>query len=90
MVDGKPGRVFLDQDEGRAVDRGGILDAESLGDGADEVRLAGAERADEADDGTREEQRPEPPAERLGAVEVGDVDRALHGNRRGARSQGRE
>ena len=77
MVDRQAGRVFLDQHERGAIHGGGVRNAQPLGDGSRQVRLAGAELADERDHRAGKEQLPEPPAEGLGRGEVGDVDSAV-------------
>src|SRR6202012_2895793 len=55
MVDRQPGIVLLDQDEGGTAHGPAVGDVKALGDGADQMRLAGAKRADQGDDGTRKE-----------------------------------
>ncbi len=80
VVDGKAAGVFVHQDEGGA---GGLVggDAEGGGDGLDEARFAGAERADEGDGSSRREGGGEGGAEALGLLFVaGEEGERLHGN----------
>ena len=72
VEDRQPGRVFVDERERRARDRRRVGDAETLGDGSRKVRLPGPERADQGDDGVREQQPAEPAAEGFGRSEIGE------------------
>jgi hypothetical protein len=70
VVDRQPGRVLLDEHEGGAADRPAVGEAEPLRHGPRQLRLAGAERADQGDYGAGEEPRPQPAAEGLGRLQV--------------------
>ena len=73
VVDRHAAVVLLDQHERRAGDRLGI-DPERLGDRADQPRLAGAERTDQADDGPRLDELRERPAQAGGLLFGGEVN----------------
>src|SRR5262245_48357702 len=77
VVDRQASVVFLDEHERRAVDDRGIR-AEAGRDRLDEMRLAGAERADQGDDGAGEQRVCDRLTESGGVVEVmeGEVHRA--------------
>ncbi len=86
VVDRQSPGVFLDEDESGAGDDAGVRHAEAGGDGAGQVRLAGAERADQGDDRPAEEKAAEPPAEGFGGSQVGQID-GPHGGHGSVRFQ---
>ncbi len=74
VIDRQSALIFLHEYEGRTGDEPAIGDTQPFGDSPDEMRLAGAERADQRDDGAREEQRSETAAERFRGGEIGKVE----------------
>jgi len=65
--------VLLDEHEGGTGDSAAVRDAQPFGDGADQVRLAGAQLSDKADDGTGEENVRQPQPEVAGGGFVNGV-----------------
>src|SRR5262249_30379607 len=81
MIDRQPAFILLNQNEGRTADETAI-DAKPLGDRAHQVRLAGAERTDQADDSAGKQQRRQPPAKRLGSRRTIKVKMPLASHRK--------
>ena len=75
MINGHSSGVFLDEYKSGAGDDAAVGDAKAQGYGPRQMRLAGAERADQGDDGARKKQSGQPSAERLGRRQVGQVNR---------------
>src|SRR5688500_2029355 len=71
VVDGQSAVVFLNQHERGACDESAVGDAQPFRNGADAVRLACAELADEGDHGTGKERLPQTLPQTARGVEVG-------------------